>query len=101
MFKLKIANQIRRKNAFETRWFLYEFINKNPGLSIYDLSKKLNWTTGKVDYHIKKLLKDGIVRNSEEIVNGRIRKLYTPTPFGEHINWDEMTNTKKPGDKLK
>ncbi|KKL75149.1 hypothetical protein LCGC14_2057810, partial [marine sediment metagenome] len=34
MFKLKIANQIRRKNAFETRWFLYEFINKNPGLSI-------------------------------------------------------------------
>ncbi len=98
MFKLKIANQIRRKNAFETRWLLYEFINKNPGLSIYDLSKKLNWTTGKVDYHIKKLLKEGIVRNSEEIVNGRIRKLYSPTPFGKHINWDEMTNTKKPSE---
>ncbi len=98
MLKLKVANQIRRKRAFETRWFLYEFINKNPGLTIYNLSKKLNWTSGKVDYYIKKLLKDGIVKNSEEIVNGRVRKSYHPTPFGEHINWDEMKNIKRPED---
>jgi hypothetical protein len=40
-----------------------------------------------------------MVKNSEEVANGRVRKLYFPTPFGEHINWDEMTNTKKPGEK--
>jgi predicted transcriptional regulator len=99
MLKLKIANQIRRKKALDTRWALYEYIDKNPGLTIYDLSKKLNWTTGKVEYHIKKLLNERMVKNSEEVANGRVRKLYFPTPFGEHINWDEMTNTKKPGEK--
>ena len=49
-----------------------------------------------VDYHIKKLLKDGIVENSEEIVDGRVRKAYSSTPFGKHINWEEMKHTKKP-----
>jgi hypothetical protein len=32
MLKLKIANQIRRKKALDTRWALYEYIDKNPGL---------------------------------------------------------------------
>ncbi|KKN37090.1 hypothetical protein LCGC14_0767040 [marine sediment metagenome] len=96
MFKLKVANQVRSKRAFETRWFLYEFIHKNPGLTIYALSKRLNWTTGKVEHYMKKLVKEGIVKDSQEIVNGRVKKAYQSTPFGEHINWDEMKHTKKP-----
>ncbi|MBA7514013.1 hypothetical protein ES705_06031 [subsurface metagenome] len=88
-------NHIRRKKVFEARWFLYEFINKNPELSIYDLSKKLNWHLGKVDYHVKKLIKGGIVRKSEEFINGRIETLYYPIPFKDLINWDEMTEIKK------
>ncbi len=98
MLKLKIANQVKRKKAFETRWFLYEYIDKNPGFSIYDISKKLNWTPGKVDYHIKKLLKDGIVKNSEKIINGRVRKAYYSTSEKEMINWDAMEYIKKPND---
>ena len=27
-------------------------------------------------------------------MNGRVKKAYIPTPFGENINWDEMTNIK-------
>jgi len=98
MFKLKIANQVRRKRAFETTEFLYEFISKNPGLTIYDLSKKLEWTTGKVEHYVKKLVKEGIVKNSEEIVNGRVKKAYSPVPWKKLINWDAMEHTKKPHD---
>ena len=28
--------------------FLYEFINKHRGLSVYEIAKRLNWSTGKV-----------------------------------------------------
>lgn len=79
---------------FENRYFLYKVIDKNPGLIIYDLSKKVEWSTGKVNYYVKKLLKEGIVQNSTEIVNGRTRIYYFLTPMKEMINWDEMKHIK-------
>ena len=79
------ANEIRRKKAMDNRWELYEFINKNPGLTTYKLSKKMNWTTGKIDYYIKKLLKEGLLINSTEIVNGRVNKTYSPKSWKELI----------------
>lgn len=85
------ANQIRRKKALDNKWLLYKFIDKNPGMTLYDLSKELNWTTGKLDYYLKKLLKDGMINNSTEIVNGRTQKRYrgkTLNEFVEQEDWD-------------
>ena len=89
---LEFANQIRRKKAMENQWYLYEFLNKNPNLTVYDLSKRIEWTVGKVDYYIKKLLKGGLIHNSSEVINGRTHNFYKPKKMVELINWEEMNN---------
>ena len=89
---LELANQIRRKKAMENKWQLYEFINKTPNLTVYELSKKIEWSIGKTDYYIKKLIKDGLVLNSTEIIKGRLHNFYTPKKIKEMINWKEIKN---------
>ena len=90
---LRIANQIRRKKALENKWFLYNIIDINPGLSQYDLNKKIGWSLGKINYYVRKLLKEGMIKSSTEIVNGRTRKSFYGKSMKEFINWDEMKNT--------
>ncbi len=89
MFILRAANQIRRKKALENKWFLYEIIDKNPGMTIYNLSKKINWTPGKLKYYIQKLVKDGMIKNSTKNINGRTQKRYYGKTIKEFINWEE------------
>ncbi len=90
MAMLKLANQVRRKKAQDNKWFLYEFIDKNPDLTVYEMSKKINWTIGKLNYYVQKLVKDGFIHNSDEVVNGRNQKRYTGKTVKEFINWDEF-----------
>ncbi|MHA1492288.1 MAG: winged helix-turn-helix domain-containing protein, partial [Promethearchaeota archaeon] len=82
---LEIANQVRRKKAWQNKMQVYEIIDKNTrlnnsGLTIYDLTKILNWSSGKVEHYIKKLLKGGFIKNSDRTVNGRARKEYSSKP---------------------
>ncbi|MGQ4876616.1 MAG: hypothetical protein ACP6IY_21325 [Promethearchaeia archaeon] len=86
---------VRRKKAFENKWKVYEAICKKPQVAIYELSKIMGWNSRKIDHYIKKLLKEGLIRISTEIVNGRVNKKYSPKKVGELINWKEMTYTKK------
>ena len=90
MAMLKLANQVRRKKAQENKWFLYEFIDKNPSLTVYELSKKINWTIGKLNHYVQKLVNDGMIHNSDEVVNGRNQKRYSGKTVKEFINWDEF-----------
>ena len=90
MSMLKLANQVRRKRAQDNKWFIYEFIDKNPSLTVYEMSKKINWTIGKLNYYVQKLVKDGMIHNSDEVVNGRNQKRYTGKTVREFINWDEF-----------
>lgn len=87
---LKLANQVRRKKAQDNKWFLYEFIDKNPNLTGYEISKQLNWTVGKTNYYLQKLVKDGMINNSDEVVNGRNLKRYRGKTVKEFINWEEF-----------
>ncbi len=87
---LKLANQVRRKKAQDNKWFLYEFIDKNSDLTVYEMSKKINWTIGKLNYYVQKLVKDGFIHKSDEVVNGRNQKRYTGKTVKEFINWDEF-----------
>ncbi len=89
---LRIANQIRRKKAFENKWLLYDFIDKNPGFSQYDMKKKIGWSIGKIAYYVGKLVKEDMIKNYTEIVNGRTRKSYYGKSMKKFINWDEMRN---------
>ena len=93
---LELANIVRRKKAFENKCFLYEIIDKNPRITIYDLTKKIGWTSGKIHHYIGKLLKDGMINNStEEVVDGRNKRFFSSKSVKDFINWDEMKNTDK------
>ena len=90
-----MANFVRRKKAFENKWKVYKIICNNPKITNYELSKKIGWSSGKIDYYLKKLVKEGLINNSTEVVNGRVHKEYFPKKVGDLINWKEMTHTKK------
>ena len=98
---LEIANKVRRKKAWENKIKIYEIIDKNTlqkksGLTIYTLTKMLSWSSGKVEHYIKKLVKEGFLKNSDNIMNGRVRKEYSSKSVKDLINWEEMIS--KPED---
>lgn len=95
----KRANLVRRKTAFENKWALLEVISKNPDLSIYELAKTINWTPGKVEYYIKKLIKDKMIENSTKVVNGRNKRSIRAKKMEDFINWDKIKRLKKPPEK--
>ena len=68
-------------------FFLYEFIDKNPGLTIDELEEKIKRKRRKVLRYVNKLVKDKMVQPK-----------YFPTPLKDLINWNEMKHTKKPID---
>ena len=62
----------------KTLAIVYEFICKNPGLSTYEISKKLRLSGGKVRYSISKLEKIGLIKCKFVSNPGRIKKLSFP-----------------------
>jgi len=60
---------------------LYEFINKHRGLSIYEITKKLNWSAGKVHAIVKKLESMGLVKTEMVVENSRVKRKVYPTSW--------------------
>ena len=87
---LEFTNQVRSKKAMENKWELYELINKTPGQTVYKLSKIVGWSVGKTDYYVRKLVKDGLVINSTEIIKGRVHNFYTPKKMEQMINKEKF-----------
>ncbi|KKK92617.1 hypothetical protein LCGC14_2701130 [marine sediment metagenome] len=42
--------------TFKKRWFLYEVIDKNPGLTVDELRQKVKWTRKKIIRYANKLV---------------------------------------------
>jgi predicted transcriptional regulator len=89
------ANLVRRKKALETRWVLYEIISKNPEISVYELSKQLDWSVGKVNHHVNKLIKDGVISNSIKTENNRTKRLLQAKDWKEFISPEDLEDLKK------
>lgn len=64
---------------------MYGIIDKNPGLTINELGRKVNFSIRKINRYVKKLVKEGIIEGK-----------YFPPSMRELINWDEMKYTNKP-----
>ena len=54
-------DELRVRMMIEKRYFLYEFIDKNPGLTIDELQQKLKWKRRKISRYTHKLVKDKIL----------------------------------------
>ena len=85
-----MLDKVRLFHAMKNKYFLYEVISKSPGVTLYDLAKKVNWTSGRVDYYIQKLLKDKVIGSSTTIENCQVKTQYFPVNYKNLINWDEM-----------
>lgn len=92
---MNLANLVRRKKALESRWHLYEVISQNPEISIYELSKKLSWSIGKVNYHVNKLIKDGIISNSTKTENNRTKRSLRAKSWKHFIRPEDLEELKK------
>lgn len=72
---LQEAIQARLEIGDKNMKELFSFISKNPGLSIYAISKKTNWSVGKVSYTINKLKELDVVKEVRQIETNRISLL--------------------------
>ncbi len=61
--------------------YLYEFVNAHCGLSIYEIAKKLEWSTGKVCDIVKTLEDSGLIKTQKLEENGRIKKRVYPVSW--------------------
>jgi len=56
--------------------YLYEFVNANRGLSIYDLAERLGWNVEEVHGIIERLEEGGLIRTDESEEEELKRKVY-------------------------
>jgi DNA-binding IclR family transcriptional regulator len=56
--------------------YLYEFVNSNRGLSIYDLSERLGWNAEELHNLVKRLEDGGLIRTDESEEEELKRKVY-------------------------
>jgi DNA-binding IclR family transcriptional regulator len=56
--------------------YLYEFVNANRGLSIYDLSERLGWNAEELHGIIERLEEGGLIRTDESEEEELKRKVY-------------------------
>jgi len=82
--KLAYAIRARKMQGRITEMQLYEFLSKNPGSTIYGMSKALGWSVGKVQSALKRL-EDDLVSNTV-IEDGRVKKHYNLKKVGDSLD---------------
>ena len=89
------ALQARQKAKVDSTIKLVNFLQKNPGLSIYDISKKLEWTSGKVSYYILKLAAEGFLKTEIIVEGGRAKRIIRLKTAKEMLSKKELEELKK------
>ena len=70
---MQIKTEIKGELAEDV---LYEFINANRGLSIYEISGRLGWNVEEVHNLVKRLEEDGLIRTDDSEEEELKRKVY-------------------------
>ena len=75
------GNMLSKKNVFklEKRRKIYDFIDKNPGLNVREISKKLNIPYTSLSHHLKYFKKLDLIR---EIREGKYKKIFISYKLG-------------------
>jgi predicted transcriptional regulator len=84
----KVSQMKRQLEGEKQRRHLLFCIEDHPGLTEYEISQRLNWSRGKVHYHLKILFNQGEVR-SKTISNPHPKKTYYTVPWDEMVKMDE------------
>ena len=65
---------------------VYKFVCRYPGLSTYEISKRLNMSGGRVRHALSRLHQMGLIKFKFERTNPRIRKLTYPVSSFELLS---------------
>ena len=68
--------------------YLYEFVNSNRGLSIYDLSERLGWNVEEVQGIIERLEEDGLIRINESEEEEKLKRKVYPVGWKDLLSED-------------
>jgi predicted transcriptional regulator len=74
--KTEKATKARKNMGRDTDHELLGYLGDNPAKTIYELSKELDWSTGKVQKSIKRLDNKLTMDVDGDVESGRIRKRY-------------------------
>lgn len=72
--RTEMAIRKKIKIGQETSKELLDYLRKNPGKTIYDISKNLNWSTGKVQKALHRT--ESNLKIEQNIEGGRLKKKY-------------------------
>ena len=84
----KVSKMKRQLEGEKQRRHLLFCIEDHPGQTEYEISQRLNWSRGKVHYHLKILFNQGEAR-SKIISNPHPKKTYYAVPWDEMVKMDE------------
>ena len=60
----------------QAKEYLYEFVNSNRGLSIYEILERLGWNAEELHNLVKRLEESGLIRTDESEEEELKRKVY-------------------------
>ncbi len=89
------ATHRRRELSGESDWELYEKVDDTPGLSVYELSKIMDWTPGKVHGAVMRLVNKGLVKTERAVRGGRSVLLVIPKEWREFFTPEELEEFKR------
>ncbi|GEM_PF-837743 len=79
----ELGAEARREIGEESDKILLDKVRQLPGLTIYELSKELEWTKGRVQGSVNRLLEQNILRKKKVVLNDRILTKIFPTEYKE------------------
>jgi len=91
----KASAEVRALKAEANKNELMYIIEKNPGLTSYELAKRLGWSGGKVRYYLRQLLEDNEIIMKEKYNSSRLRKEVYAIDWKEMIDWSKIKKIQK------
>ncbi len=79
----EMGAEARRELGDESDWILLEKVMQSPGITMYELSKELGWTKGRVQGSVNRLLQQNAIRKKKVILNDRILTKIFPIEYKE------------------
>ncbi|MGV8089095.1 MAG: MarR family transcriptional regulator [Methanothrix sp.] len=95
MQSIQKATLVRTARAEDDEWDLYEKISEAPNLNVYELAKRMGWSTGKTRGAVKRLEEEGLIKIEKSLRNGRAVGLVTATPWEEILTPEELDEFKR------
>jgi len=73
--QITISESVETELEKIPKWKVLMYLQDNGEISVYSLSKELNWSPSKTHAVIKQLQKSKAIKSKSEIINGRAVKL--------------------------